>query len=69
MRRLVLPTLFAITAVASATPLRAQVIHRIGRPAADTTPATRPVTVPQRAPVVEGHPTLSGIVYLSLIHI
>ena len=66
MRRLVLPTLFAITAVASATPLRAQVIHRIGRPAADTTPATRPVTVPERAPVVEGHPTLSGIVYDSL---
>ena len=50
----------------SAAPLRAQVIHRIGKPSVDTASPTRPVTVPKRAPVVEGHPTLSGIVYDSL---
>ena len=69
MRRLASPTLVVITVVtatALAAPLGAQVIHRIGKPMADTTPATRPVTVPTRAPVVEGHPTLSGIVYDSL---
>ena len=69
MRRLAsltLVVLTVVTAAALAAPLGAQVIHRIGKPAADTTPATRPVTAPQRAPVVEGHPTLSGIVYDSL---
>jgi hypothetical protein len=69
MRRLASLTLVAIAVAmmtALAAPLRAQVIHKIGRPTADTTPATRPVTVPKRPPVVEGHPTLSGIVYDSL---
>jgi len=69
MRRLASLTLAVIAAVSTtalAAPLGAQVIHRIGRPTADTTPSTRPVPVPQRAPVAEGHPTLSGFVYDSL---
>ena len=61
-----LAVIAVVAATALAAPLGAQVIHRIGRPTADTTPATRPVPVPKRAPVVEGHATLSGIVYDSL---
>ena len=52
--------------IAVAAPLRAQIIHRIGRPTADTTQTTRPVEVPHRTLAPEGHPTLSGIVYDSL---
>ena len=64
MRRLASLALLAVIAVAA--PLRAQVIHRIGKPSTDTTPATRPVDVPRRVAAVEGHPTLSGQVYDSL---
>ena len=63
MHRLAVLAFLAVTAVA--TPLRAQIIHRIGKPSADTTPAARPVSVPHRA-AAEGHPTLSGQVYDSL---
>ncbi|MDQ2767160.1 MAG: TonB-dependent receptor [Gemmatimonadota bacterium] len=68
MRRLASLSLVVtvITAGALAAPAGAQVIHRIGRPAADTSPATRPVAAPKRPPVVEGHATLAGIVYDSL---
>ena len=45
----------------------AQVIHKIGRPAPDTTSSpTRPDGDAERAAAPEGHPTLSGIVYDSL---
>lgn len=60
MRRLA----FLVLLFASASQLHAQVIHRLGRPAADTTPA-RPAA-PQQAMPAEAHPTLSGIVYDSL---
>lgn len=55
-----------VSAIAVAAPLHAQIIHRIGKPSTDTTPTSRPVDVPRRAAVVEGHPTLSGVVYDSL---
>lgn len=60
MRRLV----FFALILAAAAPLRAQVIHRIGRPTADTTPV-RPAP-PPRVLAPEGHATLSGMVYDSL---
>lgn len=68
MRRLASPALLiaVVSAIAVAAPVRAQIIHRIGKPSTDTTPTARPVDVPRRAAVVEGHPTLSGVVYDSL---
>lgn len=62
MRRLAVLALLAT----AASPLRAQIIHRIGKPTADTAATTRPVEAPHRAAVVENHPTLSGQVYDSL---
>jgi hypothetical protein len=50
----------------AAAPLSAQIIHRIGKPATDSTPVTRPVEAPRRVAPSEGHPTLSGIVFDSL---
>jgi hypothetical protein len=64
MRRFASLALLALTAVAA--PLRAQVIHRIGKPSTDTPTTTRPVEVPRRAAAAEGHATLSGQVYDSL---
>lgn len=49
-----------------ASPLNAQIIHRIGKPTTDTTPPARPIEVPHRAAVTEGNPTLTGQVYDSL---
>ena len=66
MRRLASLALLIAVGSAAAAPLRAQIIHRIGKPATDSAPATRPVEVPHRAAPVEGHPTLSGVVYDSL---
>jgi Carboxypeptidase regulatory-like domain/TonB-dependent Receptor Plug Domain len=64
---LALSSLAITLASVFATPAGAQVIHRIGKPVADTTSApTRPTNLPQRAAKPEGHPTLSGIVYDSL---
>ncbi|HMA02137.1 MAG TPA: carboxypeptidase regulatory-like domain-containing protein, partial [Gemmatimonadaceae bacterium] len=64
---LVLSSLAISLASAFASPAAAQVIHRIGKPVADTTATpTRPTNLPQRATAPEGHPTLSGIVYDSL---
>jgi len=60
MRRLAFFVLF----FAAASPLRAQVIHRLGRPTADSTPV-RPAPPPRELPA-EGHPTLTGFVYDSL---
>lgn len=60
MRRLA----FFVLLIATASPLRAQVIHKLGRPTADTTPV-RPAPPPRMLPA-EGHPTLSGMVYDSL---
>jgi hypothetical protein len=60
MRRLVLLVLL----FAASVPLRAQVIHRLGKPTADTTPL-RPEP-PRRVLPTEGHPMLSGMVYDSL---
>jgi hypothetical protein len=51
--------------LAAAAPLRSQVIHRIGRPSADTTRPAPVAPTPTRA-APEGHPTLSGIVFDSL---
>ncbi|MEO8878830.1 MAG: carboxypeptidase regulatory-like domain-containing protein [Gemmatimonadaceae bacterium] len=52
--------------IAVASPLRAQIIHRLGKPTTDTTPATRPVEVPHRTLAPEAHATLSGVVFDSL---
>lgn len=60
MRRLA----FLFLLFAAAFPLHAQVIHRLGRPTADTTPV-RPAAPPRALPA-EGHPTLTGFVYDSL---
>jgi hypothetical protein len=59
---------FLITTSAIVVPRAgAQVIHRIGKPVADTTSSpTRPTQMPNRAAAPEGHPTLSGMVYDSL---
>ncbi|MEP7067261.1 MAG: carboxypeptidase regulatory-like domain-containing protein [Gemmatimonadota bacterium] len=67
MRRLASLAFSLVTAAALAGPVEAQVIHRIGKPSADTTATpTRPAQLPRRAAAAEGHPTLSGIVYDSL---
>jgi Carboxypeptidase regulatory-like domain/TonB-dependent Receptor Plug Domain len=67
MRRLASFAFSLIVAAAVVAPVGAQVIHRIGRPAPDSTPApTRPTQMPRRAVAAEGHPTLSGVVYDSL---
>jgi Carboxypeptidase regulatory-like domain/TonB-dependent Receptor Plug Domain len=67
MRRLASLAFSLATAAAIAVPAGAQVIHRIGKPVADTSSApTRPTVLPQRAAAPEGHPTLSGVVYDSL---
>jgi|BarGraIncu00222A_1022003.scaffolds.fasta_scaffold01463_1 CarboxypepD_reg-like domain/TonB-dependent Receptor Plug Domain len=66
MRRLASLALLISVAAVAAAPLRAQIIHRIGKPTTDTTPPTRPIEVPRRAVVAEGHATLSGQVYDSL---
>jgi hypothetical protein len=67
MRRLASLAFSLVTAAAFGTPAGAQVIHRIGKPVADTTPPTRPTEMPKRAAAAaEGHPTLSGVVYDSL---
>ena len=52
--------------IAASSPLGAQIIHRIGKPSADTTAPARPIEVPRRAAMAEGHPTLSGQVFDSL---
>ena len=62
MRRLAALALLFI----AAAPLSAQIIHRIGKPAPDSTPVSRPVEAPRRVAPAEGNPTLSGIVYDSL---
>jgi hypothetical protein len=65
MRRLAFLTL--LLSAASAPTLGAQVIHRIGKPVADSVALPeRPTQMPRRAVAPEGHPTLSGIVYDSL---
>ena len=57
----------AILVCTGSSSVSAQVIHRIGRPMADTTSSpTRPTEMPKRAAAPEAHPTLSGIVYDSL---
>jgi len=68
MRRLAVLALSLITAQATVLATAgAQVIHRIGKPVADTSSSpTRPTEMPKRATAPEGHPTLSGIVYDSL---
>src|SRR4051812_7122486 len=68
MRRIASFAFSLVIAAAFAAPLGAQVIHRIGKPVADTTGSvpTRPTNLPKRAVAPEGHPTLSGIVYDSL---
>jgi hypothetical protein len=68
MRRLIFFFAFSlVTAAAFVSTVEAQVIHRIGKPVADTTSSpTRPTEMPKRAAAPEGHPTLSGIVYDSL---
>ena len=67
MRRLVYFAFSLITAATFVPTVAAQVIHRIGKPVADTTSSpTRPTEMPKRAAAPEGHPTLSGIVYDSL---
>jgi hypothetical protein len=66
MRRLALLAFSLLTAAVSVTPVSAQVIHRIGKPVTDTTPPARPTQMPKRPVAVEGHPTLSGVVYDSL---
>ncbi len=62
MRRL---AFFALL-IAAAAPLRAQIIHRIGKPSADTTAPARPIPVPHRATAAEGNATLQGQVFDSL---
>ncbi|MDB4912033.1 MAG: TonB-dependent receptor plug [Gemmatimonadetes bacterium] len=66
MRRLASLAFSLATAATLFTPVGAQVIHRIGKPVADTTPPARPTQTPRRPVAAEGHATLSGVVYDSL---
>ena len=67
MRRLAPLAFSLITSAVFALSASAQVIHKIGRPTADTASLPeKPTQLPKRALAPEGHPTLSGVVYDSL---